>query len=447
MALRIVPLLLVSLFSVTVLAADPACEQSARSDDERFTEFSAVAHEFDYADGEFSDLVGQILERFRILWCDRAYGEGLSQATDEAVSIRLRAARRAVFYARVDWALARLRAVVEEAHRRGLADSGELSNLFTAYQAAGRYQAARRLRADFPDAGLPQVPELVPPPAPEREGSRKVWRVDGEANRLLGDWLAPDGAKLLVVTSPGCSFCRAAASELPADEVLGPLVGSNAVWLAERSMNNTFRSIVQWNERFPQSPTLLVDDPADWPIAEFESTPQFHFVRDGEIVHTLVGWRGGPEALRSLADGFDRLGLLDASRLPDDVFAYADKPSYTRGCPERAEAWERIRERAVINTRNDLERHLDEIESGGESPLKKLSPEGRKRFLASMRFDDDDRLMGFSHGELQAQLEPPEIYELSSLFGKQFVYAGGLFDRDLLSEEEQHLNAMLNCEV
>ncbi|WP_376690027.1 hypothetical protein [Wenzhouxiangella sp. EGI_FJ10409] len=446
MALRVVVVLL-ALYSISAIAADPACEQGARSDDERFTEFVAVSHEFDYTEGEISDLVDQVLERFRLLWCDRAYGEGLKQATDEAVSIRLRAARRAVLHARADWTLARLRAVVEEALSRGLVDSGELSHLFTAYQAAGRYPAARRLRADFPDAGLPQVPEVVPAPAPRPDGARKVWHVDGEANRLSGDWLELESAKLLVVTSPGCSYCKVAVRELPVDEVLGPLVESHSVWLAERSKNNTFRSITHWNEHYPDSPTLLVDDPADWPIAEFDSTPQFHFVRDGEIVDTLVGWRGGPEGLKALADGFDRLGLLDASQLPDDVFAHADKPSYTRGCPERGEAWERIRESAAINTRNDLERHLDEIESGGESPLQMLSTEGRKRFLASMRFAEDDRLLGFAPGELQAQLEPPEIYELTSLFGKQYVYAGGLFDRDLLSEEEQHLNAMLNCEV
>ena len=337
--------------------------------------------------------------------------------------------------------------MVEEARSRGLADSEDVADLFKAYQAAGRYEAARQLRAEYPDAGLPQVPEVVPAPTPRPQDARTVWHVDGEANRLRGDWLALEEAKLLIVTSPGCGFCRAAARELPADEVLGSLMQSHAIWLAERSMNNTFRSIAHWNEHYPHSPTVLVDDPADWPIDEFKSTPQFHFVRDGEIVDTLVGWRGGPESLRALADGFDRLGLLDVPQLPEDVFAYAEKPSYTRGCPERGEAWERIRERAVINTRDDLERYLDEIEAGGDSPLKKLSTEGRKRFLASMRFADGERLMGFSHGELEAQLEPHEIYEVTSLFGKQYVYAGGLFDRDLLSEEERGLNDMLNCEA
>ena len=434
-----------ALLSVSLLAAEPGCEPGGRSDDERLTELFAVSHEFDAAESGLDERAERVLGSFRSLWCDRAYGAGLSEASDAVVSIRLRAARLTAFYVRPGWVLERFRAVVEEALRRGLAESGELNNLFTAYQAAGHFRAARQLRTDFPDAGLPQVPEIVPAPTPRPQDARTVWHVDGEANRLRGDWLALEEAKLLIVTSPGCGFCRAAARELSADEVLGPLMQSHAVWLAERSMNNTFRSIAHWNEHYPHSPTRLIDDPADWPIDEFESTPQFHFVRDGEIVDTLVGWRGGPESLRALADGFARLGLLDVSQLPEEVFAYAEKPSYTRGCPERTEAWERIRERAVINTRDDLERYLDEIEAGGDSPLKKLSTEGRKRFLASMRFADDDRLMGFSHGELEAQLEPREIYEVTSLFGQQYAYAGRLFDLELLSEEEKDLNAMLDC--
>ena len=348
--------LLLTLSSVSVLASEAGCEAGGRSDDERLTELFAVSHEFDAAESGFDERAERMSAGFRSLWCDWEYVEGLSEASDNVVSIRLRAARLTAFYARQDWVLERLLAVVEEALRRGLADSGELNNLFTAYQAAGRYQAARRLRTDFPDADLPQVPEIVPAPASGAEGARKVWHVDGEANRLRGDWLALEEVKLLIVTSPGCGFCRSAARELSADEVLGSLMQSHAVWLAERSMNNTFRSIAHWNEHYPHSPTLLIDDPVDWPIDDFESTPRFHFVRDGEIVDTLVGWRGGPESLRALADGFDRLGLLDVSQLPADVFAYAEKPSYKQGCPERGEAWERIPERAVIKMLDDLER-------------------------------------------------------------------------------------------
>lgn len=438
---------LLGLLSAPAFAMDAGCEQTQRSDDERYTELQAVKNEFDPARGSVDDLDDEIAGHFRSLWCDSEYGAGLEQAEDAVVSLRLRAARTVSFYARPDWVLERLRAVVEEAHDRGLVDSGELRNLFTAYQAAGRYEAAREIRANYPGAGLPEVPQVVPPPDGAPGNARLIWRVDGEANRLQGEWLAMDGPQLLVVTSPGCNFCKAAAEDLTTDEVLSPLMRRHAHWLAGPTMNNTFHSVVHWNEHRPLVPTMLVDDPDDWPVSNFGSTPQFLFLRDGEVIHTLVGWHGGPEALEAIADGFDRLGLLDASQLPDDAFAYAQKLAQTRGCPERAEALEKMRQRAPIMTREALERHLARIEAGADSPLTEFTTEGRKRFVSNMRFRDDGSLMGFGYGELKAQLEPHEIYEVTALFGQQYFYAGRLFEVDMLSEAERELKAMFECEV
>lgn len=448
MALRVFIFFLCAVVSSGAVAAGgPNCEGDTRTDDERLTELMSVQNQYDHSSGGFDGLVEQVTESFRSLWCAEAYRAGLKSASDAQVEIRLRAARTAAFYDREDWILERLRSVVDAAHARGLATLEDINTLFTALQVAGRYEAARRVRASYPEMELPEVPRLVEPTAPRPEFGRKVWHVDGEDNRLRGDWLALSGVRLLVVTSPGCGYCRAAAEELAADEVLAPLMGDHAVWLAERSMNNTFRSIAWWNDRYADTPTLLVDDPNEWPIPDFRFTPRFHFIREGEIVHTLAGWRGGPEGMSAIADGFDRLGLLDTSQLPEDVFAYAEKPSPTRGCPERDVAREQIRETAPIRTREDLDRHLASLEAGADSPLHMLSSEGRKRFIASMRFRDDGSLMGFGYGELKAQLEPHEIYRVTSLFGEQYLYAGRLFDPDLLSQEERSLRAMLHCET
>lgn len=447
MGLRACIILLLALVAGDAIAAAPVCETDARSEDERLTELLAIPAKHDFAEQDFSELVGSVAEGFGALWCAEAFGQALRTVTDEEVEIRLRAARTAAFYAREDWILERFRSVVKAAHSRGVADPEDVSDLFTAHQAVGRYEAARRIRASYPDVELPAVPEVVESGAARPEAGRKVWRVDGEANRLLGEWLSLDEPTLVIVTSTGCGFCRAAAQELPDDEVLGPLMRRHAVWLAERSMTDTFNSVARWNGRFPAAPTLLVDDPSEWPVPDFASTPQFHFVLDGEIIHTLIGWQGGPEALQAVADGFDRLGLLDSSQLPEDVFADAEKPAITRGCPEQTEALKRLRDRAPIGTRAELDRHLAEFEEGADSPLERFSIEGRKRFLANMRFRDDGSLMGFGDGELEAQLEPREIYEVTALFGQQYFYAGRLFDLELLEPEERELKAMLDCEA
>jgi hypothetical protein len=446
MVSRVFSLLFLTLLSNFSAAAAPACEPDSRSDDERLTALLAIPNAHDHAEDDFSQLVASVSRGFGALWCGEAYGEGLQGASDAEVAIRLRAARSAAFYAREAWILERFRSVVQAAHARGLADSEDVSDLFKAYQAAGRFEAARRIRATYPHVELPEVPSVVEPDGPQPEAGRKVWRVDGEANRLRGEWLSLDGPALLIVTSTGCGFCRMAARELLANEVLAPLMRRHAVWLAEPSMGDTFQSVARWNEHFPAAPTLLVDEPSAWPIPGFNITPRFHFVRGGEIIHTLAGWQGGPEALQAIADGFDRLGLLDASQLPGDVFADAAGGAVSRGCPEQKEALERMRVRAPIGTRKDLDRHLAELKTGADSPLRLFSTEGRKRFLADIRFRDDGTLLGFSHGELEAQLEPREIYEVTALFGHQYFYAGRLFDPALLDAEEQRLKSMLRCD-
>lgn len=431
-------------------AGTPVCERSTRSDDERLTALMAVQNEFDYATGDFNLLRESVLKRFGELWCDAEYGRALAEASAPNVAIRLRAATNVTFYAQTDWALERHRSVLAEAHERGLAEGGAYRSLFSAYQAAGRYDEAEALREAFPQAGLPEPPEVRQPQTTQPEGSRLVWRVDGDSNRLEGEWLSLDEAQLLVVTSPGCGYCRAAVQRLQDDEILGPLVRQHSAWLAERSLNNTFQSVAQWNAHYPDVPTLFVDEPDDWPIPAFSATPRFHFVQDGTILHTLVGWQGGSDALIAIADGFSRLGLLDAARFSDGAFAYADvedSPSPVRGCPAREEARERIRSRAPIRTRAELDDHLRALEAGANSPLKLFSAEGRKRFVAEFRFHPDGQLLGFGYGELRAQLEPKEIYEVTALFGEQYVYAGRLFEDDLLSEEEQRLKAMLHCET
>jgi len=438
------------LFFVAVTWAEaPDCGARAGNDDQRLTELLATQHAFDPTVGEadYEQLAERVLARFAALWCDRDYGGALADADDAVVRLRLRAVQMAAFHDQPDWVLARLRAAVAQAHARGLAGADAVRDLLAAYQAADRYEEAREVRAEYAGLDLPDVPRRVPPAEAPTTDARLVWRAEQSSGRMVGEWQRLAGAQLLVVTSPACGFCREAVQALLSDETLAPLMRERALWLAQAHMNNRFDALAAWNERHPDAPTLLVDDPRAWPVASFASTPRFHFLRDGEIVHTLAGWRGGSASLSAIADGFQRLDLLDVSDLPGDAFAYADRPAPARGCPERDEARDRIRGRALIHTRDDLERHLAELEAGADSPLGSLSTEGRKRFIDSMRFGADGDLLGFGYGELEAELEPGEIYRLTALFGHQYHFAGLLFDPDLLSEEEQALRAMLNCRM
>ncbi|WP_372922602.1 hypothetical protein [Roseovarius sp.] len=413
----------------------------ALDDDQRFTRLTAPVDE-ELDDAEASEIRA---ERFKALWSDHDYATGLAGASDDAVKLRVRAARDTTFAKPVDWVLERYRSALDEAHRRGIANPEQFRGLFDAYLAASRPEQAEGFVESYPELDLPAVPETVPPGEPPSSSAHTLWRVADEPIRLEGFHLELSGPKLLVVSSPGCGFCRMAARALPEDELLGPLMREHAVWLSQKSLNNTYQRILGFNREYPEAQHFFVDDPAEWPVSTFRAFPEFTFVVDGQVRETLFGWRGGSEAMWAIARGFESIGLLDAGALPPDVFAYADdEKSATDHCPTREQAWAEIIDGAAITNREALDTHLAELSEGGDSPLLALSSEARKRLVDSIRFGSRGT-SGFRLDDVRAQLSPLEIYAVASLFGLQVFYAGMFFPVELLSERDRQLKAMYEC--
>ena len=75
---------------------------------------------------------------------------------------------------------------------------------------------------------------------------------------------------------------------------------------------------------------------------------------------------------------------------------------------------------APVKSRQDLEQHLRS--SGSASPLAALSESGKRRFIASLKFNDSG-ITSFSYGDLQAELNASQIYQVMSLFGAQHTVA------------------------
>jgi hypothetical protein len=440
-SLEIAAFVLTLALTITVGGARAIEQPAALDDDQRFTRLTASV---DLAlDGTE---MGEIhAERFEALWSDHDYGAGLEDASDKAVLLRLRAAGTAAFYEPAGWVLERYRAALAEAHARGIATEEHFRDMFDAYLSASRHDQASALTQDYPDIELPEVPEIVPPESAPSDNDRTLWRVVEDPLRLEGFHVDLDAPRLLIVSSPGCGFCRMAARALPADDVLGPLMREHAIWLAAKSSGNTYPRMLRFNGEYPEAQHYFVDAPGEWPMPGFNATPRFHFVKDGETVETLAGWGGGSEALWAIARGFESIALLDAGSLPEDAFAYADEETGPDRCPTRDEARELIAERTPIMTQEDLDTHLAHLRAGGgDSPLLALSPEARKRLVDSVRFGKYG-VIGFRIDDMRAQLEPDQIHALASLFGMQYFYAGMFFPTEMLSEEDKDLKAMFEC--
>jgi hypothetical protein len=72
---------------------------------------------------------------------------------------------------------------------------------------------------------------------------------------------------------------------------------------------------------------------------------------------------------------------------------------------------------APIQSAADLQQYqIDHARIG--SPLDRLSPPAKRRFLSSLTFSDKG-LASFSYADLQDELTPSQIYQVLSLFGVQ----------------------------
>jgi hypothetical protein len=413
------------------------------NDDQRFTRLTAPLEGEAGRHPDFSERAEVIIERFRQLWTDEEFGVLLHELSDDTLMLRLRAAETALFSGQEPWMLERARTALEVALARDLATSAHIRRLFDAYQAAWDFGAARMLSESHPDAGLPELPEIVPLPEDQGDPHWIVWHVHDDPPRLKGEAINLDDIRLLVVTSPGCGFSHQAAHALGQDEIIGPLMRAHALWITARTKSHSFHRLLEWNQRYPGLETVVVDDQEQWPVSSFHVYPRFFFMT-GDQVEESQGWRGGAEGLQSIADQFIRLGLLDAGNLTDDAFAYADDWAASGSCAERAPALAQANEGALIKTSDELDTHLAKLEAGLDSPFGKLSEEARRRLVHSISWTSRG-VAGFRHDDLAALPEPEGFYQIVSLFGKQYFYAGSFYPVELLTDEEADLRDRINC--
>ncbi|HXO72755.1 MAG TPA: hypothetical protein VN838_27670, partial [Bradyrhizobium sp.] len=99
------------------------------------------------------------------------------------------------------------------------------------------------------------------------------------------------------------------------------------------------------------------------------------------------------------------------------AFSYDNVTPVTPSARQDVTAQREIDEaRAPIKSAADLQQYLANEQAS--SPLNKLTPQGKAKFLASLRFGDK-ALGGYNYQALENELTASEIYDVLSLFGAQ----------------------------
>lgn len=208
--------------------------------------------------------------------------------------------------ARIDTA----RALHARLHSRALATRQDDRALQRLLLVSGRVEDARTFTAGAPAASLPAVPRFDAS-RPLAHDAVRIWQIedDDSAEPILRlDALDLD-LRIVVVSSPGCGFSRAAAAAIPSDPELGPVFAQHAVWLIAPDAIADTAALRDWNLRNPATVIRIAADAAQWPVA-LDITPQFLVFRDGQLVEHISGWRRDGSDRDALQAALMRAGLL-----------------------------------------------------------------------------------------------------------------------------------------
>lgn len=247
--------------------------------------------------------------RFAAFFPEADRPENLRGLTDHDMRLLWRAAAWAALAAPSPTNADKALSVFEECERRGIVDSLDSRQMRNILLSGRRFEQARRFTATHPDAGLPALPIFDDLLASDTQAAT-VWRMSADGNRLTRT--AIDLKPTQIVVTAGCHFSVAAAQDISADPVLGPVFARHAHWLVNTPGIEDIDAVREWNLRFPNARVEMIHDRGEWLTLPTWSMPKFHIVRDGKVIESVTGWPRSPAANRQpLIDALRRAGLLE----------------------------------------------------------------------------------------------------------------------------------------
>ncbi len=187
------------------------------------------------------------------------------------------------------------RAVLDEKLRRMPPAASDVQRMHRNYVAARRFGEAAALAGRFPAISFQAVPEIV---ADETSGKTK-WRVfdipgSGSTVTLKALELG-SGQKVVMTMFPGCAVAEKAMTAIMASPELSAAFREYGMLLTARFSLENARL---WKTNFSFPNFYIVYKASDFPEMDYRTSPNFYFLRDGEIKFHFFGWdkREGPSS-------------------------------------------------------------------------------------------------------------------------------------------------------
>ncbi len=201
-------------------------------------------------------------------------------------------------------------AIVRELDARHATRPWDRRQLLQVLLLAGRIEQARIVQAQIPSAHEDVYPSRIRLATARSSGEARYFALDSTSGLLHEHAIdVGHGPHILVQATEGCHFCRDALRRIPRDPTLAAAFRDHAMWYSRPDAASPLQVLARWDEQHPEVPLAVVEDLGGWPSAgDSWRTPVFHFVLDGRVMKSVIGWNPG-KTEAELRDGLKAIGL------------------------------------------------------------------------------------------------------------------------------------------
>ena len=197
----------------------------------------------------------------------------------------------------------RLEDIFEEATSRGFVGTMP-QQLQRHYVSERAWNEARALHARFGWHDL-QVPEVYEPALPVSGPAVYEIAEDGTSMTLRPVDIVSRPV-IVAVVSGGCHFSRDADEAIAANPDLSAALAEHTIYVDPSRYAVRLHALAENNRTKPYKVRVLYKE-AGWRGLDFSRIARFYFLRDGRVVHDVVGMR--PTIVEELRQGLAKLGL------------------------------------------------------------------------------------------------------------------------------------------
>lgn len=240
----------------------------------------------------------------------------LGKMTAPELGFRLKALDLAVFYSHSEDILDHMMSIYRELYNREETTPDQIQVIYEYMIRSRRFEDANSILSQFPDIALEVLPKLDDrfPDRPTATPLKTIWKVDPDERTLTRSGIVLDGPQIVAFSSLTCNPSQKAWSELFQHERVASLLTEHALWIEPPSTELLFDATQEWNRKNPHKSLVLTHSYSEWPEFEdinYQGTPTFYFLLDGEIQKIVSGW----PAWEPFIEGLETIGLVDIGEL------------------------------------------------------------------------------------------------------------------------------------